>query len=114
MWSAVRTIFKFFFPVNDQPPVRARCADPESAFKTYDEEFYADVSRQPEVYNPQDIVVDQKQIQEKFLDIIKYYNDVIMTKQWFFPKRRFWSTRKKFSKLKRKEKIIQNVKNIQS
>ena len=104
MWSAVRSIFKFFFPANDQPSVRARCADPESAFKTYDEEFYADVSRQPEVYNPQDIVVDQKQIQEKFLDIVKYYNDVIMTNTMVFSEEEVLEYQKKIFKIEKERK----------
>ena len=83
MWSAVKSIFKFFFPSHESTTSRARCTDPESAFKTYDE-FYADASTQPEVYTPRDTMVDQKQIQEKFLDIVKYYNDVIMTNTMVF------------------------------
>ena len=104
MWSAFKSFFKLFFPSHDSTTPRARCADPQSAFKTYDEEFYADASRQPEVYTPHDTVVDQKQIQDKFLDIVKYYNDVIMTNTMVFSEEEVLEYQKKIFKIEKERK----------
>ena len=104
MWSAVRSFFKFLFPYNDSSTPRARCTDPQSAFKTYDEEFYADVSRQPDVYTPHNTLTDQKQVQEKFLEIVKYYNDVIMSNTMIFSEEEVLEYQKKIFKIEKERK----------
>jgi hypothetical protein len=123
-----------FGPSNDIPPRSRAKEDPEHAFKNYDEEFYTDITNQPEVFTPEEVVMDQRQIQEKFLDIIKYYNDVIMTNTMVFPENevleyqkkifRIEKERKKFSKCEKNtvidvqgdffKYVIKKVENLQS
>jgi hypothetical protein len=114
MWSAVKSIFRFLFPSNDSPIPRdpeigtpnlqAKCADPRNAFKTYDDEFYADISEQPDVYTANRVTIDQKKVQEKFLDIVKYYNDVIMTNSMVFSEDEVLEYQKKIFRIEKERR----------
>lgn len=103
MWSRVRILIKRLFQ-NNEPPAASRCIDPESAFKGYDEEYYDEVSKQPEVYVTQSETVNQKEFQEKFLEIMKYYNEVIMTNTMVFPEDEVLEYQKKIFKIEKERK----------
>lgn len=134
MWNTFKNFFRNLFGPSDTPPRARAREDPEHAFKNYDEEFYTDITNQPEVFTPGEVAMDQRQIQEKFLDIIKYYNDVIMTNTMVFPETevleyqkkifRIEKERKKFSKCEKNtvidvqgdffKYVIKKVENLQS
>ena len=108
MWSLIRGIFKSIFPSpSNHPPVQAhREPDPEQAFKNYDQEFYDDHVLQPDTLrSSEDIVLlDQKAIQQKFLEIIKYYNDVVMTNTMVFSETEVLNYQKQLFKLENERK----------
>ena len=115
MWTIFRNIFKSFFPgARDIPSPQPRLAcqlDPEQVFKNYDEEFYDDHVPQPNTLrSSEDIVLlDQKLIQQKFLEIIKYYNDVVMTNTIVFSEQEILNYQKKIFKIEsEKKKFLKN------
>lgn len=104
MWNIFINFFKNLFRTIESQPQSRTSQDPEHAFKNYDEEYYTDITNQPEVFTPGEVVVDQKQVQEKFLDIIKYYNDVIMTNTMVFPEDEVLEYQKKIFKIDKERK----------
>lgn len=109
MWSFVKNLFVSIFqgPQSIPPPCAAGAPiDPELAFKNYDDEFYDDHVIQPDKLTAQiDVVtMDQKVIQEKFLEIIKYYNDVVMTNTIVFSEKEVLNYQKKIFKLEQERK----------
>ena len=101
-------IFKSFFPgARDIPAPQPRIQldprpiDPEQAFKNYDEEFYDDHVPQPNTLRSSQhiVLLDQKLIQQKFLEIIKYYNDVVMTNTIVFSEQEILNYQKKIFKI---------------
>lgn len=74
--------------------------DPELAFRNYDENYYDDVVSGERIYSIEpSTILDKKLIQEKFLDIIKYYNDVVMTNTMVFSEDELLEYQKKIFKI---------------
>lgn len=71
MWNTIKNFLKHFF--HGPPPINQR-------LQNYDDELYSESVQTPKTYMiDHDLILDRKTVRQKFLDIIKYYNDVIMT-----------------------------------
>lgn len=104
MWTYIKSFFRNFFTSEKSPssPLgdfhRAR-EIPEDAFRYHDEEYYTDAVQAPNTYE-----VDRRLIQEKFLEIIKYYNDVIMTNTMVFSEEELLEYQKKIFEIEKERK----------
>jgi hypothetical protein len=98
MFSFFHFLKTFFVRENYTP--RKTSLDPELAFRTYDENYYDDVVDGDRTYSVEPSgALDKKLIQEKFLDIIKYYNDVVMTNTMVFSEDELLEYQKKIFKI---------------
>lgn len=89
-----------FVRENYTPSQKKSHPDPEIAFRTYDENYYDDVVDGERTYSVEPSEsLDKVRIQEKFLDIIKYYNDVVMTNTMVFSEDELLEYQKKIFKI---------------
>jgi hypothetical protein len=71
MWNTIKNFFWNLF--HTPPQINKR-------LKNYDDELYSETIQTPKTYMiDHDLILDRRTVRQKFLDIIKYYNDVIMT-----------------------------------
>ena len=103
MWNTLRSIFKNFFGPQSSESTSPRAKEcPTDAFRNYDEEYYDETIKAPTAYDvDEELILDRKLIRQKFLEIIKYYNDVIMTNTMVFSEEELLDYQKKIFKLEK-------------
>jgi len=103
-------LFKNIFPSDFRPSSPQSDAPrakevPEDAFRNHDEEYYTDTICAPNQYDVEDSVeLDRQLVRQKFLEIIKYYNDVIMTNTMVFSEQELLEYQKKIFKIEKERK----------
>ena len=110
MWTYIKSFFRNLFTseqIQHRPQGdlhRARDI-PEDAFRHHDEEYYTDTVQAPNTYEVDDALsMDRRLIQQKFLEIIKYYNDVIMTNTMVFSEEELLEYQKKIFEIEKERR----------
>lgn len=110
MWTYIKSFFKNLFtseqvPTSPQGDLPRAREIPEDAFRHHDEEYYTDTIRAPNNYEvEEEVTMDRQLVRQKFLEIIKYYNDVIMTNTMVFSEQELLEYQKKIFEIEKERK----------
>ena len=94
--NAVKLLFVQRSESEPEAPPKKRRAPPEVAFNRYDEEYYEDKLEPPKEFTiPETSHVDKRMFQEKFLEVVKYYNESVMMNTMVFSEEELLEYQKK-------------------